>query len=183
MAATEATIRKFTRELGEFLGFTGRAATGRFDVDAAITREPYPWDYSRRELHNLHEEALTLLEGAVRGDGLPGGVSIGEDGGIRMDVVGPADERVLRFGGTTRSCFVLTLGYLLKQPAGKRVVMCPECGRIFVRVRRQIYCRRGCANKATWRKYPEASKLKAREKEYAKQGWELGGRSRKKAKK
>ena len=179
MAAKEATLRKLRRELGEFLGFTQRAATGRFDVHAAITRAPYPRGYSRRELHELRKAALEILTGAVEGKGFTGGVSID---GVVVDVVGPADERVLRFSGTTLSCFVLTLAFLLKGRAGERVAKCPECRRIFVRVRRQLYCTPKCTDRATWRNYPEDKKRRARKKYYDSQGWTLGTRSAKKGK-
>ena len=182
MAARDPELRTLRQKLEEFLGFTGRAAAGSFDVHASVTRQPYPWKYTQRDLHELQRETLQLLKGAVERGGLHGGIEIGDEDGIVVDVVGPPGERVLRFGGSTRSCFILTLAYLLKSSAGERVVKCPECGRIFVRVRRQKYCTPKCTDKATWRNYPEDKKRQSRKKYYDSQGWTLGARSAKKGK-
>ena len=84
------------------------------------------------------------------------------------------------FQGDPVDVFRMSLAWLLTSTlAGQeRVRKCPECGRFFLRVRRQLYCRDACTDKATWRNYPKAKKRRARQRQYAKQGWKLGARSR-----
>jgi len=86
-----------------------------------------------------------------------------------------------RFRGSPVETFGMTLVWLLSGPAGARVRKCPECGRFFLRVRRQIYCSDRCTDRATWRKYPEHKKRRARRKQYERHGWKLGARRTRRA--
>jgi hypothetical protein len=74
--------------------------------------------------------------------------------------------------------YQLTLTWLLLSKAGSLVRKCPECEQPFVRVRRQIYCSDKCTDRATWRNYPTAKKRRARKKQYSKNGWIVGARSK-----
>ena len=79
---------------------------------------------------------------------------------------------------TTETSTRILLGVItLLATTGDRLRRCPECGRPFVRVRRQLYCDSKCTDRATWRNYPKEKKNRHRERQYAKHGWRLGART------
>ncbi len=188
MALSDRALSKLQNELAAFLGFTGVQSNvdslGRFGVHVTVLRAPWPWEYPKLQLHQLQEDTQQLLESTIEGRGFnPTTISDGKDGQpLRADVVIFGDERVLRIAGSVRAGFLLTLLYLMQGPAEVPVLKCPVCGRVFVRVRRQKYCRRECANKANWEGRSEEDKQRYRKTEYAKHGWELGAHSKKKQK-
>lgn len=202
MALPEPALRKLRDELAAFLGIVALrrptrkeaaaspgvigvskrpqrddlvAAKG-FDVDVAVTKRPFAAELSRLELHLLQESARQLVEGAAAGNGTRGSVPIEA---VVVDVVGDGSARTLRIGGSVQAGFLLSLALLLATEAGSRVKQCPECGRLFARVRRQIYCSSQCTDRATWRNIPDEQKQRYRQKQYEKQGWTLGARSAK----
>jgi len=172
-------LNKLRGDVAAFLGLTrkGSARPGRFDVQVSVLRAPYPRDATKVMLFRLQRDARNMLEQAVEGRGFkPTIISDGQN--LVLDVVGGSSgPRTLRIGGSMHAAFLLTLAYLLAGKHGVPVLKCPECGRLFVRVRRQKYCQDACTDKATWRNYPEEKKRLAREKQYEKQGWRLGARS------
>jgi hypothetical protein len=93
----------------------------------------------------------------------------------RITIAGPR----VTFKGDQVESFRISLVWLLQASAETMPIRkCPECGRFFVRVRRQIYCRDECTDRATWRKYPAAKKRAARKRQYNKHGWTFGARKR-----
>ena len=64
------------------------------------------------------------------------------------------DGPKLSFTGTDEDTFRMELARLLTGSEIKNFVRkCPECQKVFLRVRRQIYCSRPCTDKATWKKW------------------------------
>ena len=183
MALSERALKKLRDDVSTFLGFTGRRSKPppAFGLHVTVLRAPWPWDCSKFALHEIHEETNRLLQNTVDGRGMdPTTISDGKDGqALGIDIVGPPEERTPRIAGSVRAAFLFTLWYLFASKAGDRVRACPECGRIFLRVRRQIYCSPKCTNRATWRNYPEQKKRRARQKYYDKYGWKLGARKKK----
>lgn len=97
--------------------------------------------------------------------------------GARAETI--IDESGLSFRGELNQTFPITVAWLLfHSQAGQRVRKCPECGTLFIRVRRQLCCSASCTNKAQWKKYPLAKKLAARRKYYDEMGWTMGARSK-----
>jgi hypothetical protein len=188
------SLLQLQTELGAFLGMTRKAkASG----PAVAIRPPYPWDYTVAQFAALQRDTTRLLAGAVpagrsrsvdriealaRGTGTDvrgsDPISIKEE--IFLDAMPvAAGKRRLRIGGSVRASFLLNLAVLVTGEAGNGIRTCPECGRLFVRKRRQLYCKSECTDRATWRNYPEEKKRRAREKQYAKEGWTVGARAKK----
>jgi hypothetical protein len=69
--------------------------------------------------------------------------------------------------GTARNMFLLVLLLLLKEEPTDRILPCPECGRLFYRVRKQAYCSRSCVNRATVRKWRATEEGKQQDRERA----------------
>lgn len=198
MTLSGAALSRCREELAAFLGMTrtGAAAPGGFGVQVVNVRPPYPWDYPKGQLVELQEDVRRFLENEVLGDvehpflknavlkDVRHPTTISDDSDdqpLVADVVTVGGKRRGRIGGSVRAAFLLTLWFLRVAGTGVPAVLkCPECGRLFVRVRRQKYCRDACTDKATWRNYPQKKKLAARKKYYESQGWILGTRSERK---
>jgi hypothetical protein len=71
------------------------------------------------------------------------------------------------FQGQMRHLFHFTLMLLLGQEPPNRILRCPECKKIFYRVRKQRYCSRPCVNRATVRKWRATEEAKKQEKDRA----------------
>jgi len=120
------------------------------------------------------EDARTLLKHVRKG----GPISVPM---LNVTMTGRAgDPRSVAFRGAPPATFRVALAFLLFSEAGARLRVCPECKTLFVRVRRQLFCNPPCTDRATWRAYPAEKKRRARAKHYAKYGWRLGARSRRK---
>jgi hypothetical protein len=65
-------------------------------------------------------------------------------------------QAFLSFTGSTRDLFFLILAFLLRQQPKDRIRRCPECQRLFLRMRKQAYCSRTCVNKVNKRTWREA---------------------------
>jgi len=144
----------------------------------AGTGQPLPPDARLRarqiaEFQAMQAIARDLLEHAAAGRPIQATM----EGRVTID------GGQFRFQGTPLEAFRMQLAWHLESPAGQRVRKCPECGRFFLRVRRQIYCSSRCTDRATWRQYPEAKKRRARAKQYEKHGWTVGARTTKRSKK
>jgi predicted RNA-binding Zn ribbon-like protein len=59
-------------------------------------------------------------------------------------------------------------------PDVKRLRLCPECGNVFLRVRKQLYCTRRCVNRANMRAWLERPHGKASHSASSKRTWILG---------
>ncbi|MDP1568953.1 MAG: hypothetical protein Q8L86_03030 [Vicinamibacterales bacterium] len=88
-----------------------------------------------------------------------------------------AETESISFKGNAVEVFIARMVLVLGEVPRNSLAACPECGTFFRRVRRQIYCRPQCTDRATWRNYPAKKKRAARAKQYEKHGWALGARS------
>ena len=72
-----------------------------------------------------------------------------------MPAQGPFPEQTMRQAcGPMRDLFILRVRDLLLQaPTLEPIRQCPECERIFLRVRKQEYCSRACVNRASVRRW------------------------------
>jgi hypothetical protein len=70
---------------------------------------------------------------------------------------GQLDDKGLLIDGDLRNLFLVTLAFLLNQDIA-HVQRCPECGRVFYRVRKQRYCSRRCTNRTNMRKWRKTEK-------------------------
>lgn len=189
LALTERDLRRVRRELAAFLA--GHAEDFPVTVhvvflvtvhDGPRVAGPLPSiaTLSGPELHRLREETYGLLRAAAIGRGS----ATAEVGQLQVDVVRPRGKpREMRIGGAVHDAYIMSLALLLATDVGRNVARCPECGAIFVKVRRQLYCAAKCTDRATWRNYPAAKKRRARERQYAKHGWTVGARTDAKEKK
>lgn len=63
--------------------------------------------------------------------------------------------------GSERDMFLFGLLHYLSTEPTNRLNRCPECRRLFVRVRKRLYCSRKCVNRVnarTWRQTPEGKR-------------------------
>jgi hypothetical protein len=62
---------------------------------------------------------------------------------------------IIAVEGSSRDCFIFILYRLLTQEPGivKRITLCPGCGRIFYRIKRQKYCSQRCSNRMYMQEY------------------------------
>ena len=193
MALPKREFERLRRNVAAFLN-----TASKVDIQVEVLGKPYPLSYSRNELHELWIDVGNLLDNTpdaereicftnsegeeirttVRWGLSPTTLSTGSDGQVLLiDVVGP--ERGVRIGASARAGFLLTLAFLLKGPAGAALRRCPECRRVFVRTGRQIYCRTTCAKKANYKNRTDEQTRRYRKKQYDKEGWEVGARSKK----
>ena len=127
------------------------------------------------ELAGMQTAARELLrvasEGEIPTTTMEGTITVGPQG--------------LSFGGLSpEATFRTTLTWLLTGAVGRRVSRCPECGTFFLRVRRQIYCRDACTDRATWRRYTPEQKhaWESRKRRHEQEGWAPPGSRAKKGK-
>lgn len=160
------------RQLGAFLGHE----SPREDVGVAFVSakpRPHPMDKYRKEVvEACQASARTLLARHVAHETVAATVT----GSVTVSAT--AGRFMFRARGRAE-VFQLVLVYLLSEPVGARIRKCPECGEIFLRVRRQLYCSDTCTDRVTWRNYPPVKKRRARKKQYEKHGWTLGARTTK----
>jgi hypothetical protein len=81
--------------------------------------------------------------------------------------------------GSLPNMFLLELYALLHEPAARQLARCPECGLLFVRVRRQRFCSTPCGGRARWRAYKEsgrADEAPSRRRLYDANGWTQSSR-------
>jgi hypothetical protein len=64
--------------------------------------------------------------------------------------------------------------YVTKEPSVKRLRLCTECHRVFLRVRKQIYCSRRCVNRANMRAWLARPHGKASHRASSKRSWVYG---------
>jgi hypothetical protein len=83
----------------------------------------------------------------------------------------------MAYKGSPVDAFRVALGLWLMSDEGGHVRACPECEKLFYRIRRQLYCSSVCTDRAVWRNYPAEKKAAAREKFYKDNGWTLGART------
>jgi hypothetical protein len=84
-----------------------------------------------------------------------------------------------RLGGPARDMFLLEVQRLLDSNVSERLCACPNCGTLFVRIRRQAYCSEECRDRnyyEEWKTTPQAEA--ARRRFYAKNGWTRGARKK-----
>jgi hypothetical protein len=159
----------------DFLAFLGMSDDPKRPLITVGTRgglvpcrwdPPFPEDFTEKDFTLLQNEVRTILRSAV-GDSMEtqppcievkpslvvvpqGGIGV-PGGGYFTNILGP-----------TRDMFLFLLLDVLSQEPPDRVLRCPECGILFVRVYTQAYCSRRCTNKASirhWRHRQAAATL------------------------
>jgi len=80
---------------------------------------------------------------------------------IRTKEQGEVSQIILY--GTLRDCLLGVLMHLLVQQPGTRLESCPQCGRVFYRQGKQLFCGRTCTNRAMMHR----KRKRDREKEQA----------------
>jgi hypothetical protein len=68
--------------------------------------------------------------------------------------------------------FFIRVGLLLMEEGVSRIQNCPECGRVFYRVRKQLYCSKTCINRVTRRKWLANPKNKKKERQWSRERYE-----------
>jgi uncharacterized C2H2 Zn-finger protein len=145
-------------DLADFLGIGPRSHEGIYLAGRQIATPgipPLPKDMSEDALRALQAELIALLGALVGGrDKTQSIFPTFEIGATRYGLVGsPNTGPLVSVTGATRDIVLLTaIQLLIREDTGK-VARCPECGKIFHRIRRQRYCERTCVNKANKRNW------------------------------
>ncbi|HET6268381.1 MAG TPA: hypothetical protein VFG11_11735 [Acidobacteriota bacterium] len=71
-------------------------------------------------------------------------------------------KTLLLASGPTDVITLLVLHYLLSCEPANRLLRCPECGKIFYRIRKQAYCSRACTNRVLFRRWQQSKKKRRR---------------------
>jgi uncharacterized C2H2 Zn-finger protein len=145
-------------DLADFLGIGPRSHEGLYMGGRQIaspTTPPFPKDMTEDALRALQAELIALLGALVGGrDTTQSVFPTFEIGATRYALVGsPNTGPLVSVTGATRDIVLLTAIQLLVREDTAKVARCPECGRIFHRIRRQRYCERACVNKANKREW------------------------------
>jgi hypothetical protein len=82
---------------------------------------------------------------------------------IPLDMMGHRGRTMFYVHGPTRDVFLYAVHLLLLQERTDRIMCCPECRAIFLRVRKQRYCSRTCTNRANMREWRKTAKGQERE--------------------
>jgi hypothetical protein len=114
-----------------------------------------PLGISVRDLQALQSRARGILVHAL-GMRAPAGDAADTSTvplSAEWSVLGATQEKpgMVQVRGTLIDVFTLTLFHLFAAGWLHHVSPCPECGTLFVRIRRQKYCRRRCVNHANLR--------------------------------
>lgn len=136
---------------------------------------PLPQDYSENDFIELQVDVRKLFE--VPGVVMP---PIKIEGGPRaatgrppihgrFDIIESFGLHLPHFIGSTRACFLLMLQILLYSEREDRIFRCPECEKIFFRIKKQKYCSRTCVNRVAVRKWRQTAEGKTKESERMRQ--------------
>jgi hypothetical protein len=68
--------------------------------------------------------------------------------------------------------FFIRLGLVIIDEGTNRIQHCLECGRMFYRVRKQVYCSKTCINRVSRRKWLENPKNRKKERQWARERYE-----------
>jgi hypothetical protein len=67
-------------------------------------------------------------------------------------------KTLLLASGPTDVMTLFVLHYLASCEPANRLLRCPECGKIFYRIRKQTYCSRACTNRVLFRRWQHSKK-------------------------
>src|SRR5262249_7141942 len=68
--------------------------------------------------------------------------------------------------------FFIRFGLVLMEEGTSQVQKCPECSRVFYRVRKQVYCSKTCINRVSRRKWLEKPNNKKKDRQWARERYE-----------
>src|SRR5262249_26342123 len=68
--------------------------------------------------------------------------------------------------------FFIRFGLVLMEEGTSQVQACPECGRLFYRVRKQKYCSKTCINRVSRRNWLANPKNKKKDRQWAQERYE-----------
>ena len=180
-ALTEADRETLLEDIGHSF-YEGEGALAEHGTMVTLTM-PYPPAMTDAELVALQGEVQQILAGLV-GDWEP--TEHGGPLGLTRVTVSkqliPHDQSDRSFvwvTGAPRDVYLEYLFHLAIHVGVDRIRRCPapDCGRLFIRERRQKYCTRECTNRALWSSYSPKQKRKWRQKQYDKNGWTVGART------
>ena len=142
-----------------------REEIGNFIAGNVAATDFFMWpppadDTSVAEVAALQLEVRRLFEWASRGALAPVGDAPGITVTATWKVVpmrGAAATVALVAEGTVRDLFLTRLVFLLNREGVRNLRACPECGRVFWRVGRKLYCSRRCTNRAVFQKWAKTT--------------------------
>src|SRR5262249_15870386 len=129
---------------------------------------PLPQEFSEENFRELQTEVKSILNTMIdwRNPGTLRQKSIHIQKRytvIPCDHMGLTGQNMIHIHGPTRDMFLEAL-FLLLQEDTERIRRCPECDKLFYRVRKQQFCSRQCTNRANVRTWRQREEVKAQER-------------------
>lgn len=169
-------------DLTSFLGLTPGSVTPLASLGGieAVIADPHPQEWAEKDFEKLQKTTYGLLVSKaediemaqIREPSTEKGPRTENDsrpfsGGNLLFVVAPRSPgrpAFPTFYGSASNMFFLILALLLGQQPSDRIRRCPECQRLFLRIRKQEYCSRMCVNRVNKRTWREAQEKKAQQR-------------------
>ena len=114
-----------------------------------------------QHLKQLQEDLRNFFRAVIKA-GMTGGPTPAVSDHARWEFATAKDIPVPVIKGNVRDTFLFTLSFLLLHEGIDRIRECPECHKIFYRVRRQIRCSAACTNRVLVRAFRERQKSRRR---------------------
>jgi endogenous inhibitor of DNA gyrase (YacG/DUF329 family) len=161
---TETDLQQLRGDLNEIIGSgTKFVFTGNASLSPQLG-SPSPSQFTAEDFRSLQREIRGILGNFTQaGSGnlavteIKAGYTI-----VNADFAGFPDRSFVQVRGSGRDLALLALLTLLSLASVPYVLRCPECGTIFVRVRRQKYCSRRCASNANFRAWSATNRERVR---------------------
>ena len=124
--------------------------------DVFFARKNAAREMPDEQIERLRVQFLKILQGLSMPAGRSRFAEIGTLPGLRFYLGEGADKQtiVFAYSDDARDVVIYRLIRLLESSANtRRLQLCPECERIFLKVKRQKYCSTRCASRAYMREY------------------------------
>ncbi len=121
-------------------------------IRVSVTEKP-PTELTDADIADLQRATIAMLKSQVVTEYTTEDGAVLE-GTVQFSAIVPLPTGMpggLLFRGSGPDMFVLVLSFLLSQQAVNRIQVCPECGKLFLRMRKQQYCSRTCVTRVNKR--------------------------------
>ncbi len=134
-----------------FMAGWGQAGFDPEPTGGFVPISPGMKNISESEFRELQRETKKLFIAAIQGQEGDPGDQFELSFQATISLVPP--HKPVFMLGDSGSVFLALLMFVLSQTTKLRLGLCPEDGKLFYRVRRQIYCSRVCTQRATKREW------------------------------
>ena len=161
------TFQRIDQKLSGPGGFDRRTRLPHEETKAAI-------ESVQKDVHKVMYalvEVRELFQGKQQEITLPP-IKLSPDCSFHLSPFTSPDHNILHMLGPERDVFLFSLLSMLPNLPRDILQRCPECPKIFVRVRKQRYCSRQCVNRVNARKWRNTAEGKRKNRERAAEGYQ-----------